>query len=121
MIRESKKGKLPIITKSGRFVALVARTDLRKQADYPLATKDSRGCLMVGAAVGTRPSDKDRVRALASAGVDAVVVDSSQGDSTFQIDLVRWMKAEFPDLQVIGGNVVTQRQARSLLDSGVDA
>jgi IMP dehydrogenase len=76
---------------------------------------------MVGAAVGTRPSDRDRVRALVVAGVDAVVVDSSQGDSTFQHDIVRWMKQEFPELQVIGGNVVTMRQARHLLDCGVDA
>jgi len=120
VVRQTKKGKLPIITETGKLVALVARTDLRKQADYPLATKDEKGCLMVAAAVGTRPSDRDRVRALVGAGVDAIVVDSSQGDSTFQHDIIRWMKQEFPSLQVIGGNVVTQRQAKHLIDCGVD-
>merc|ERR1712232_1480874 len=121
MLRASKKGKLPIVTKTGRLVALVSRSDLKKHRDYPFATKDDEGRLMVAAAVGTRPSDRDRVRALVSAGVDAVVVDSSQGDSNFQHDIVKWMKREFPDLQVIGGNVVTKRQAKNLIDCGVDA
>jgi len=121
ILRESKVGKLPIVAGDGRIVALVARTDLHKQADFPLATKDRNGRLMVAAAVGTRPADRDRVRALVAAGVDAVVVDSSQGDSTFQHEILRWMKAEFPALQVIGGNVVTRQQAKHLIDCGVDA
>merc|ERR1712039_434167 len=121
IIREKKIGKLPIITAGGRLVALVARTDLSKQADFPLATKDKNGSLMVAAAIGTRPADRDRVRALVAAGVDAIIVDSSQGDSTFQHDIVRWMKAEFQELQVVGGNVVTKRQALHLIECGVDA
>jgi len=121
IIREKKLGKLPIVTKGGRLVALVARTDISKQAEFPLATKDKNGSLMVAAAIGTRLADRDRARALVAAGVDAIIVDSSQGDSTFQHDIVRWMKAEFPDLQVIGGNVVTMRQAKHLIDCGVDA
>merc|ERR1719254_172055 len=112
ILQKSKKGKLP----------LVARTDLHKKADFPLATLDSNKSLMVAAAVGTRPSDRDRVRALAVAGVDAIVIDSSQGDSIFQHDMVKWMKAEFGDkLQVVAGNVVTKMQAKHLIDCGADA
>merc|ERR1712039_744367 len=121
VIRDKKLGKLPIITEGGRLVALVARTNLSKQADFPLATKDKNGSLMVAAAIGTRPADRDRVRALVAAGVNAIIVDSSQGDSTFQHDMVRWMKAEFPELQVVGGNVVTRMQAKHLIECGVDA
>jgi len=121
ILRDSKKGKLPIVTADGKLAALMARTDLKKSAEFPLATKDINGSLVVAASVGTRPSDRDRVRALVKAGVDAIVVDSSQGDSVFQHEIIRWMKSEFPALQVIGGNVVTKRQAAHLIDSGADA
>merc|ERR1719226_205543 len=121
LLRESKKGKLPVVSKQGRLVALVSRADLHKNAEYPNATKDANKRLRVAAAVGTRPADRDRVRALVAAGVDAVVVDSSQGDSVFQHDMVKWMKQEFPDLQVVAGNVVTKLQAKHLIDCGADA
>merc|ERR1712176_645987 len=102
--------------------ALVSRTDLRKNQEFPLATKDKNKNLRVAASIGTRPQDKDRVRALVAAGVDAIVVDSSQGDSMFQHEMIKWMKQEFPtELQVIGGNVVTKLQAKHLIDCGVDA
>merc|ERR1719222_1356586 len=92
-----------------------------KNADYPLATKDKKKRLMVAAAIGTRPEDRDRVRALVAADVDAIIIDSSQGDSMFQRDMVKWMKQEFPSLQVVAGNVVTKLQAKHLLDCGADA
>jgi len=121
ILRDSKKGKLPVVSKENRLVALMSRADLHKNAEYPNATKDAAKNLMVAAAVGTRPSDKDRVQALVVAGVDAIVVDSSQGDSVFQHQMVKWMKQEFPELQVIAGNVVTKRQAKNLIDCGADA
>eukprot|EP00927_Polykrikos_kofoidii_P010276 TRINITY_DN14349_c0_g1_i1.p1 TRINITY_DN14349_c0_g1~~TRINITY_DN14349_c0_g1_i1.p1 ORF type:complete len:565 (-),score=83.91 TRINITY_DN14349_c0_g1_i1:382-2028(-) len=120
LLRRSKKGKLPIVSKDGRIVALVARTDIQKKYDFPHSTKDKKNSLVVAAAVGTRPADRERVTALVAAGVDAIVVDSSQGDSFYQHEMIRWMKSTFPDLQVIGGNVVTLSQAKHLLELGVD-
>merc|ERR1719434_442273 len=121
ILTDSRKGKVPLLSEDGRLVALVSRTDLKKNAEFPLATKDKNKNLMVAASVGTRPADRDRVRALVAAGVDAIVVDSSQGDSMYQHEMIRWMKKEFVKLQIIGGNVVTKRQAAHLIDSGVDA
>merc|ERR1719331_542072 len=119
-LQACKKGKLSILSKDGKLVALSARADLKKNAEFPNATKAANGSLVVAASVGTRPADRDRVRALVAAGVDAIVVDSSQGDSMFQRDMVKWMKEEFADLQVIGGNVVTKLQAKHLIECGVD-
>merc|ERR1712048_633906 len=121
ILTDSRKGKVPLLSEDGRLMALVSRTDLKKNAEYPLATKDKNKNLMVAASVGTRPADRDRVRALVAAGVDAIVVDSSQGDSMFQHEMIKWMKNEFSELQVIGGNVVTKLQAKHLIDCGVDA
>merc|ERR1711972_648874 len=121
LLTDTKKGKVPLLSDDGRLMALVSRTDLKKNANFPLATKDKNKNLMVAASVGTRPSDRDRVRALVAAGVDAVVVDSSQGDSMYQHEMIRWMKQEFPELQAIGGNVVTKLQAKHLIESGVAA
>jgi IMP dehydrogenase len=121
IIHRTKKGKLPIVSKTGLLVALIARTDLKKNAEHPLATKDASKSLRVAASLGTRPADRDRARALVAAGVDAIVVDSSQGDSMYQHEMIRWMKQQFPNLEVIGGNVVTRRQAMHLIECGVDA
>lgn len=122
ILQDSKKGKLPIISKDKLLVAMVARTDLKKNSNFPNATKDKGNkSLLVAAAIGTRPADRQRVQALAAAGVDAIVIDSSQGDSVYQHDMIKWIKKEFPDIQVVAGNVVTKRQAKNLLDCGADA
>merc|ERR1719473_1979879 len=121
ILKGAKKGYVPILGKEGQLVALLAASDIRKEDQFPLATKDNKGRLMVACAVGTRPEDRDRVTQLVEAGVDAVVVDSSQGDSNFQRDMLRWMKTTHPKLQIIGGNVVTKLQAKHLIESGVDA
>lgn len=120
IMKKHKKGKLPIVNENFELVSLISRSDLKKQKNFPLFSKTQGQSLLVGAAIGTRDSDKIRLDALSEAGVDVIVIDSSQGDSDFQIEMLNHIKRAHPHLDVICGNIVSVRQARSLISAGAD-
>ena len=116
----SKKGKLPIITSDNCLVGLMSRSDLLTNRQYPNANKDPKKRLRCAAAIGTREYDKKRLNALVEKGVDGIVIDSSQGDSIFQQNMIRYAKKQWPSVDIIGGNIVTVKQAYNLIKCGID-
>ena len=121
MLHDNRVEKLPLVDKNGRVAGLVTLKDIMKITQYPIATKDSRGRLIVGAAVGVRDKEMHRVESALQAGADCIVVDIAHGDSNLEIDMIKNIRKHFPKAQIIGGNVATTDGTKRLIDAGVDA
>lgn len=112
--------KLPVVDGEGHLVGLITYKDITKVQDHPNACKDAKGRLRVAAGVGITPDALDRVRALVAEDVDAVVLDSAHGHSIAIARKLREIKAEFPSLEVVAGNVATAEATKFLIDNGAD-
>ena len=120
VLQKHKVEKLPVVDDEGRIVGLITYKDLIKERLHPNACKDSMGRLRVAAGIGITPDAIDRVAALYAEGVDAVVLDSAHGHSKGVIDLLKKVKAAFPKLDVVVGNVATTEAAKDLVAAGAD-
>ncbi len=121
LLHQNRIEKLPLIDEHGRVVGLITAQDIIKIQKHPNATKDSKGRLRVAAAVGVRTSDLLRAEACVNAGADALVVDIAHGHSDHAIKMVRDLKAKFPEVDVIAGNVATADGVRDLAEAGADS
>ena len=120
LLRKHRIEKILVVDDAFKLKGMMTVKDMYKAEAFPNAAKDSKGRLIVGAAVGTGVETPDRVRALAEAGVDVIVVDTAHGHSKGVIDRVAWVKQNFPQVQVIGGNIATAAAAIALADAGAD-
>lgn len=120
-LNRSRHGYLPVLNEKDEVVCLCSRRDAVRARDYPNSSLDHNGHLLCAAATSTHETDKERVQALAAAGADVLVLDSSQGNSVYQVSFIKWVKKTFPHIEVVAGNVVTQDQAKNLIDAGADA
>ena len=120
LLRQHKMEKLPLVDGAGRLRGLITVKDFTKSDEYPQATKDAEGRLVVGAAVGVGEDAKRRAQALAEAGADFLVVDTAHGHAQAVLDMVAQVKANIR-VDVIGGNVATRAGAQALIDAGADA
>ena len=121
ILQREKVEKLPVIEKDGRLAGLITYKDLMKIKDNPIASKDSKGRLLVAAAVGIKSDTLDRIAMLAEAGADAVVLDTAHGHSEGVLQMIRKACAAFKDYQVVAGNVATAAGAKALAEAGVKA
>jgi IMP dehydrogenase len=120
-LHEHRIEKLPLVDEQGKVVGLITAQDIAKIAEHPNATKDGRGRLRVGVAIGVHPDDMDRAAACVEAGADVLVVDIAHGHSSHAMEMVKQLKHTFPNLPVIAGNVATPEGIRDLAKAGADA
>ena len=120
LLNKHKLERLLIIDNADRLKGLITVKDITKQTSFPNAARDALGKLRVGAAVGVGEGTEERVEALVRAGVDAIVVDTAHGHSQGVLDRVRWVKKNYPQVDVIGGNIATGAAALALVEAGAD-
>ena len=121
ILQEYKIEKLPVVDKDNKLLGLITFKDIQKVKNHPQACKDQFGRLMVGAAVGVTADTLERVTALVEQDVDVIAIDTAHGHSKGVVDELKKVKAKYPDLQVIVGNVATGAAAKYLADNGADA
>ncbi len=121
ILRKYKIEKLPLVDDDFNLMGLITIKDIEKNYKYPHAAKDSRGRLLVGAAVGIARDTFDRVQALLKAGIDVLVVDTAHGHSMAVVETVSAIKQKYPDLELIAGNVATAEATEDLIKAGADA
>ena len=121
LLRAHRLERVLVIDDAYHLRGLITVKDILKSTEHPLANKDASGRLRAGAAVGVGPGTEERVERLAEAGVDVVIVDTAHGHSQGVLDRVNWIKAHYPQIEVIGGNIATADAGRALVDSGADA
>lgn len=120
ILQEHKIEKLPVVDNDGKLIGLVTYKDITKAKDKPFAAKDSLGRLRVAAGVGVTADSMDRVDALVAAGVDAIVIDTAHGHSKGVISVLKAVKAKYPEIDVVVGNIATGEAARYLVENGAD-
>jgi IMP dehydrogenase len=120
LLHKHRIEKVLVVNGDFHLRGMITVKDIQKAKDNPHACKDEQERLRVGAAVGTGAETEERVRALVEAGVDVIIVDTAHGHSQGVLDRVRWVKQNFPKLQVIGGNIATAAAAKALVEAGAD-
>lgn len=121
ILARARKEKLPIVDENYNLVGLITIKDIEKTIKYPLAAKDAQGRLLCGAGVGITANVLDRVKELVAAKVDVIVLDSAHGHSENVLRCLRMIKENYPDVQIIAGNVATGEACRDLINAGADA
>ncbi|MEE9373990.1 MAG: IMP dehydrogenase, partial [Saprospiraceae bacterium] len=120
ILQKYKIEKLPVVDKNNILIGLITYKDILKEENFPNASKDSHGRLLVGAAVGITRDTLERVNALQNVGVDVICVDTAHGHSKGVLDMIKTIKEEYKTLQIVGGNVATGEGALALIKAGVD-
>ena len=120
MLHRHRIEKVLVVNDNFELRGMITVRDIQRAHDFPMAVKDAKERLLAGAAVGTGADTEARVEALVAAGVDVIVVDTAHGHSRGVLDRVRWVRQNFPDLQIVGGNIATAEAARDLVEAGAD-